>query len=128
MHTTMLWRCGVFSTATRWSPVRATWPSVADRRGGVFQQRLPECRIGPGLGDHLRAVVRADLGLVGLDDGVERGRLDIALLGQDRFERAHADLHLGQFRAMLVVMVVVVIMISWSCAKRASVDPFCASI
>ena len=41
-----------------------------------------EGRIGPGLGDDARAVVRADLGLVGLDDGVERGRIDVALLGQ----------------------------------------------
>jgi hypothetical protein len=24
----MLWRCGVFSTATRWSPTRLMWPSV----------------------------------------------------------------------------------------------------
>ncbi|MHC2684086.1 hypothetical protein ACVJDU_005650 [Bradyrhizobium diazoefficiens] len=28
MHTTMLCRCGVFSTTTRWSPTRLTWPSV----------------------------------------------------------------------------------------------------
>ena len=50
------------------------------------------------LGDDPRAVVRADLGLVGLDDGVERGRVDVALLGQNRFERAHAQLGLGQVR------------------------------
>ena len=35
------------------------------------------------------------LGLVRLDDGVERGGLDVTLLRQDRLERAHADLHLG---------------------------------
>ena len=54
---------------------------VAERahgRGGVVQQSLLEGGVRPGLGDNLRAIMRADLGLVGLDDGVERGRLDIA--------------------------------------------------
>ena len=63
----------------------------ADGLGGVLQQGFLEGRIGPGFGDDPRAVVRADPGLVGLDDGVERGRLDIALFGQDRLERAHAS-------------------------------------
>ena len=81
----------------------------ADGLGGVLEQGLAECRVGPGLGDDARAVVRPDLGLIGLDDGVERGGLDIALLSQDRFQRAHPDLHLGQFRAVLVIMVVVVV-------------------
>ena len=112
MHTTMLWRCGVFSTATRWSPTRLTWPSVLDRLGGVLQQGLLEGGIGPGLGDDLRAIVRADLGLVGLDDGVERGRLDIAFFGQDRLERAHAQLGLRQFRMVVIVVVMVVVMVA----------------
>ena len=51
------------------------------------------------------AVARPDLGLVGLDQKVERSGIDIALFGQDRFERAHAQLGLGQFR-MIVMMVV----------------------
>ena len=75
-----------------------------DRLGGVRQQRLLERRIGPGLGDHDRAVPRSDLGLVGLDDGVERGRVDIALLGQHGFQRADAKLRLRQLRAVLVVV------------------------
>ena len=111
MHTTMLWRCGVFSTATRWSPTRLTWPSVLDGRGGVVQQGLPESRIGPGLGDDLRAVMRADPGLVGLDDGIERGRLDIALLGQDRLQRAHAQFGLRQFRMVVIVVMMVVVVV-----------------
>ena len=80
-----------------------------DRLGGVLQQRLLERRIGPGLGDDDRAVARADLGLVGLDDGVERGRIDVALLGQHGFQRAHAKLRFRQLRAVLVVMIVVVV-------------------
>ena len=51
------------------------------------------------------------LRLVGLDDEVERGRIDIALLGQDGFERAHAQLHLGELGAVLVIVVMVVFMV-----------------
>src|ERR1700754_53991 len=50
--------------------------------------------------------MRADPRFIGFDDGVERGRIDIALLGENGFERAHAQLHLGQFRAVLVIVVV----------------------
>lgn len=82
----------------------------ADGLGAVIQQGLPEGWIGPGLGDHLRAIVRADLGLVGLDDGVQRRRLDIAFFGQDALERAHPQLGLGQL-GMVVIMVVVVMVI-----------------
>ena len=82
---------------------------LAHRLGGVVEQRPLECGIAPGLGDDTRAVVRADLGLVGLDDGVERGRIDVAFLGQDGLQRAHAQLHLGEFRAVLVMMLLVVI-------------------
>ena len=81
----------------------------ADRRGGVLQQRLPESGIGPRLGDDERTVARPDLGLVGLDDGIERRRIDVALLGQDRFQGAHAQLRLRQFGAMLVGMIVIVV-------------------
>ncbi len=42
---------------------------------------------------------------------VERGRIDVALLGQDGLQRAHAQLHLGQLRAVLVVMIVVVVIV-----------------
>ena len=42
---------------------------------------------------------------------VERRRIDIALLGQDGLERAHAQLHLGQLRAVLVIVVMVVFMV-----------------
>src|SRR5207247_2107958 len=56
-------------------------------------------------------IVRPDLGLVGLDDCIERRGLDVAFLGQDGLQRAHAQLHLGELRAVLVVMVVVVIVV-----------------
>jgi hypothetical protein len=50
-------------------------------------------------------------GLVGLDDGVERLGVDVALLGQHGLQRAHAELSLGQFGAVVVVMVVVMVVV-----------------
>jgi hypothetical protein len=72
-------------------------PGVADRRGSVRQQRALECGIGPRLGDHPRAAVRADFGFVGLDQRVDCDRIYVALLGQDCFERAHAQLRFREF-------------------------------
>ena len=40
---------------------------------------------------------------------VERGGIDVALLGQHGFQRAHAQLHLAQLRAVVVVVMVVVV-------------------
>ena len=88
----------------------ADMPERADRLGGVIQQGLLEGRIGPGFCDDLRAVVRTDFRLIGLDDGIERGRLDIAFLGQDRLERAHAQFGLGQFRMVVIVVMMIVVM------------------
>ena len=108
-------------TMTLWSPGRVLDRDqvIADtvdqaerlhRLGRVLDQRVLERRIGPRLGDDAGAVVRADLGLVRLDHHVERGRIDIALLGQHGFERAHAQLHLGEFRAVPVRVIVIVVM------------------
>jgi hypothetical protein len=66
------------------------------RGGGVVEQRPLECGIGPGFGYDARADMRAHLGLVGLDDGVEGGRIDIAFFGQHGFQRPHAQLHFGE--------------------------------
>ena len=111
MHTTTLCRSGVFSTATRWSPTRLTWLERADRLGGVREQRLLEARIAPGLRHHALADVRPDLRLVGLDDQIERGGIDVALLGQDRLERAHAQLQLGELGAVVVASVAVILVV-----------------
>jgi hypothetical protein len=43
-----------------------------------------------------------------LDQGVERDRIDIALLGQDCFKRAHTQLRFRQFGAVVLIVVVVV--------------------
>ena len=112
MQTTMLWRSRRVLDRDQMVADAADMAERADRLGGILQQRLLERRIGPGLGDDARAVVRADPGLVGLDDGVERGRLDIALFGQDRLERAHPELGLRQFRMVVIVVMMVVVMLA----------------
>ncbi len=86
----------------------ADMPKRAHGLAGVLQQGPLERRIGPGFCDHLRTIVRADFRLVGLDDGVERGRLDIAFLGQNRLERADAQFGFGQVRMVVIVMMVVI--------------------
>ena len=85
----------------------ADMAECADGLGGVLQQCALESRIGPGLGDDPRAVVRSDPGLVGLHDGVERRRIDIALLAQHRLQRAHAQFHLGKLRMVVVVVMMI---------------------
>ena len=72
MQTTMLWVCGVFSTAIRWSPTRLTWPYLAIAAVASSSSACLKSGSAQALAMMLRAVVRADLGLVGLDDEVER--------------------------------------------------------
>jgi hypothetical protein len=43
--------------------------------------------------------MRPDLGLIGVDDEVERLGIDIALLGQNGLERPHPKLHLVELGA-----------------------------
>ncbi|GAC1333629.1 MAG: hypothetical protein NVSMB26_15040 [Beijerinckiaceae bacterium] len=52
------------------------------------------------------AVARSDLGLVGLDDRVERGRIDEALGDEHGFKRADAQLDLGKVGAVIVMVMV----------------------
>src|SRR6185312_8953037 len=92
--------------------------------GRVGEEALPERGIDPGPRDDACAVARPDARLVRLDDGVERRRVDMALFGQDGFERAHPRLHLRQFRmigmvaAMMMMVIVVVRHRTSMCATR----------
>ena len=61
---------------------------AGDRRRRVAPQPVGEVRIAPGLGDDMRAVARADLRLVGLDDRVDRRRVDQPLLASARVSSA----------------------------------------
>src|SRR5919201_6514184 len=80
-------------------------PERAHRLGAVVEQRAFERWVVPCLGHHARAGMRADLSLIGLDDEIERGGVDVSLLGQDGLERAYAQLPLGELRAVLIVLV-----------------------
>jgi hypothetical protein len=53
--------------------------------------------------------LRADLGLIGLDQDVKRGRVDIALFHQQRFQRPHPELDLGEFGMVVIVVMVVIV-------------------
>src|SRR5260221_13591677 len=72
-----------------------------DRRGGVGEETVLEIGVRPRLGDNARPDMGTDLGLVGVNDEIKRLRVYIALLGQDGFERAHAQLHLAELRAVI---------------------------
>ena len=50
----------------------------------------------------LCAVLRPDLGFIGLYDPVYGGRVDQTLLNKDGFERAHPRCHLVEFIAVIV--------------------------
>jgi hypothetical protein len=49
--------------------------------------------------------MRADLGLVKLDDSIERRSFDISLLDQVGFERAHTKIHLGKMGALVMIVI-----------------------
>ncbi len=89
-------------------------PEAGDGLVGVLQKGCLECGILPGLGNQARADVGADLGLVILDHHVERLGVEVALIGQHRFERAHPELQvrqLGHLAMMVVLMAVTVVVI-----------------
>jgi hypothetical protein len=65
-----------------------------DRGGTVSEQALPIGGIEPRTGDHTSAIAGPDLRFVRLDDGIDRGRIDHALLDEDRFERLDAERHI----------------------------------
>src|SRR5208283_935435 len=60
----------------------------------------------PGPCDHPGAVARANLRLVGVDQDIERRRIDVVLLGQQGFERPDAPVHVAQVAVRGVLIVV----------------------
>jgi len=77
-----------------------------DGRRRVIQQPLLEGWIRPGFCDDFRPVPWTDLRLIGVDQGVQRGRIDIALLDQQGLERPDAQLDIGQFGMFVIVVMV----------------------
>ena len=85
----------------------AAEPQRSDGRGGVLQQPVPKFRVAPRVRDHPCAVARPDLGLVGVDQEIQRRGIDIALVGQQSLERADPQLQRREFAALVVVEMVV---------------------
>ena len=81
----------------------------ADRFARILQQGFFEGGVSPRLGDNPRTVVWANFRFIGLNDGVQRGRLDISLFSQNCLQRADAQFSLGEFRMIVVVMMIVIV-------------------
>ena len=63
---------------------------------GVFAEPLGKVSVAPGFCHHLGAVARPDLGLVGVDERIDRCRVDVTLLCQQRFESAEPHFDIGE--------------------------------
>jgi len=84
----------------------------ADCRRAVMQQPRAIFRIAPCPSHDLRAVARADLGFIGLDQNIQCGRIDVTLFRQDRFEGTDPKLGFREIRMVVIVgmMVMIVVM------------------
>ena len=71
MQTTTLCTSGVFSTTTIVSALEAAVAELGDRGRPVGEQALAVFRVDPGPRDDARAVLRAEVALVALDDRVD---------------------------------------------------------
>jgi hypothetical protein len=72
-------------------------------RTRIGEKPLLEFGIDPSARHDARAVARPDFVLVGIDQGIERGRIDQALFDQQRLERHHPQ---GRVRWQLLVVMV----------------------
>jgi hypothetical protein len=71
----------------------------SERLGRLGEESLLEFPIHPRLGDNPGSIARADLLLVTLDQKIDSGGIDITLLQENAFERAHAKFHIRQVGA-----------------------------
>jgi hypothetical protein len=58
-----------------------------DSGGGVVEKPLAVFVIHPGPGHHPGTIARTDLGLIGIDEHVQRRRIHQPLFGQQRLQR-----------------------------------------
>ncbi len=94
-----------------------------DGSGRVAREPGAKRWVCPGAGDDARAIARADLRLVGVDQHVECGRVDVALRGEHRLERAHAQFHRAQFAVVVLVDVKVAVAVSGIVAHGRMLTP-----
>src|SRR6266446_668712 len=76
-------------------PTRVAKLRNSSRR--IAQQAFTERRIDPSARDNARAIARTHFRLIGVNQYVECGRIDVALLGHHRLERADAPLDVTEF-------------------------------
>ena len=109
MHTTML--CCVGRVLDRHHVLALTADEAQGGNGGcrILAEPLAVGRIGPGFGDHLGAVARSDLDLIGLNQRINGRWIDIAFLDQDGLECAHPQLDLGEMAVVVMIMVMMVV-------------------
>ncbi|MCY1231480.1 hypothetical protein D9M72_439310 [compost metagenome] len=88
---------------------------AGDRFRRIALQPRGKIGIDPGLGHHAGTVARADLRFIGLDDRVDRRRIDQPLLGQHRFQRLHPRFHVGEMVVMVMMVVIVTMMVFGHC-------------
>ena len=75
---------------------------------GAFVKRHRLVQEFGGTGDHPRAVMRPDAGFISLDNGIQRRRIDITLLSENRLKGPNPELHVRQFGGMGVIMGMIV--------------------
>jgi hypothetical protein len=84
-------------------------PKLGNRRASIIQQALLKGRVNPCPGHYARSVSGTDLGLKGIDDGIQRCRVDEPFLDQQRFHCLHAQAEVGRHVLVLVLVIVLVI-------------------
>jgi hypothetical protein len=84
---------------------------LCDGARGIAQQAIPIVSVHPRARDDASAVARADFRLICVDQQVECGGIDIALLGQQSLERPNAALGLGEVAVLGVIVSVAAIVI-----------------
>jgi hypothetical protein len=78
-----------------------------DRGTGVGKQSLPVPGIYPGTRYDLRAIAWPDLVFVGVDGGIEGGRIDQSFFHEQGFERLGTQGRIGGNDLVVVVVIVI---------------------
>ena len=92
----------------------AVKPQLGHNRGGIFQKRLFKIRLGPCARHNMRAIFGANFIFIGINDRIQRGRVDQPLLRQQAFQRFYPQRRVGRQQGMgVVVIVIVIVMVMW---------------
>jgi hypothetical protein len=78
----------------------------ANRPRRIGKERCLEHGVGPGLGDRISPDMRTDPGLVSFDNVIETSRFYISLFNENGLQGAYSEIHLGELRTVIVVVIV----------------------